>query len=363
MASLCLAFCVAGSPSLRAQDIDFDAMLSAGTEWIRENVPLDLLSQVEIPPPEEWTRFWGMLQEILEGGSLEDMADFMPYAEAGVRLLERMPGGDEYAGWLRQRLDYLEMAGDVARRVPVPEPPAEPPRPPPVVTGRKANLVPLRKKVTVMVPPAVEEKRQAVAQSETAWKRKLAKRPVPVKAGELVPRLKGVFREEGVPVELVWIAEVESTMNPNARNPGGAVGLFQFMPSTAQRFGLRTFPMDERKHPEKSARAAAQYLRFLYGEFGSWPLAVAAYNAGEGRVKGALGKLKTGAQSFVAVSRHLPLETRMYVPKVEAVVSLREGVDGLKLPPPKPMGRAEVLPALMELSWCPHSAILQHPAR
>lgn len=328
----------------RAQEIDFDAMVSAGTEWIRENVPLDLISQVEIPPPEQWVQFWGRLQEILDSGSLEDMAEFMPYAEAGARLLEHMPGGKDYAAWLRQRLDYLEMAGDVERRMPVPVPPATPvPRPPAVVTGRQVHLVPVKKKVTVIVPDAVETKRLAVSQSSAAWKRKVAGRSAPVTARELVPRLKAEFRKEGVPVELVWMAEVESSMNPNARNPGGASGLFQFMPATAKRFGLRTHLPDQRKHPEKSARAAAQYLRFLYGEFGSWPLAVAAYNAGEGRVKAALDKGKDGARTFADIRQHLPLETRMYVPKVEAVVNLREGVDRLDLPAPRPAGLSEAV--------------------
>lgn len=326
-------------PVTRAQEIDFDAMVSEGVEWVRENVPVDLLSQVEIPAPAEWTEFWGRLQEILGNGSLEDMADFMPYAEAGARLLERMPGGEDYAGWLRQRLDYLEMAGDVTRRIPVAVPPVPPPRPPPVVTGRKVHLVPAKKAV-VAVPATVSVRRQTATESKVAWKRKLAGRAAPVGAGALVPRLKAVFRQEGVPAELVWIAEVESTMNPNARNPGGAVGLFQFMPATAKRFGLRTFPIDERKHPEKSARAAAQYLRFLHGEFGSWPLAVAAFNAGEGRVKECIEKEKSGSRTFGAIGRHLPLETRMYVPKVEALVGLREGIDGLKLPAPLAEGRA-----------------------
>ena len=144
----------------------------------------------------------------------------------------------------------------------------------------------------------------------------------------LIPQLKKVFREEGVPTPLVWIAEVESSLNPRARNPVGAAGLFQFMPATAKRYNIKLEPLDERKDPSKSARAAARYLKFLYGEFHSWPLAIAAYNAGEGRVQRTLDASKT--KTFEAISADLPVETRMYVPKVSAVINLRERVENLK---------------------------------
>lgn len=339
VALVCVLF--PATPGARGQEFDFDAMMSDSAGWIQENLPVDWLEEVEIPPPEEWGRFWDMLGEELESSSLEAMAEFMPYAEAASRLLARVRGGEDYAAWLRQKLDFLEMAGEAVRLVPEPPAPKDPvPSPPPpgrpsVVAGRTVHLVPVRKPAARSVPAVVAVRRQAVAESERAWKRKLSKRPAPVAAKDLVPRLKAVFRREGVPEELVWIAEVESTMNPNARNPGGAVGLFQFMPATARRFGLRTYLPDERKHPEKSAQAAARYLKFLYGEFGSWPLAVAAYNAGEGRVRQCLDKARGGSTGFAAIRPHLPLETRMYVPKVEAVISLREGVDRLNLPAPR----------------------------
>jgi membrane-bound lytic murein transglycosylase D len=149
----------------------------------------------------------------------------------------------------------------------------------------------------------------------------------------LVPRLKDIFRSEGVPPEWVWIAEVESSMNPKARSPVGARGLFQFMPATAERFGMRVSWPDERTDPEKSARAAAHYLTLLYKRFDSWPLAIAAYNAGEGRVGRALNA--TGTSSFAAVAPHLPAETRLYVPKVMATVAARESIaDPEQLPAP-----------------------------
>jgi membrane-bound lytic murein transglycosylase D len=116
---------------------------------------------------------------------------------------------------------------------------------------------------------------------------------------------------------------VESSMRPDAVSPVGAAGLYQFMPATAERFGLRLRPEDERFDPEKSARAAAQYLRLLHRQFASWPLALAAYNCGEGRVEKT--RRRTGATTFGDLSPHLPSETQLYVPKVLAVIERREG--------------------------------------
>jgi len=254
--------------------------------------------------------------------------------KVAARLLSRTPGGEDYAAWLQQRLDYFEVASAAVQAVPEPKPPkpvSQPPAPPPG-TGRLWILPPTRQAAPSRIPPGVAGQREAVARSARAWQKKLARRPVPESSRELVPRLKRVFKEEGVPTELVWLAEVESSMNAKACNPGGAAGLFQFMPATAKRFGLRAGPPDERNHPEKSARAASRYLKFLYGAFNSWPLALAAYNAGEGRVKDALAEHKGG--TFEDIAPHLPLETRLYVPKVAATIGLREGVSDLKLPAP-----------------------------
>ena len=105
------------------------------------------------------------------------------------------------------------------------------------------------------------------------------------------------------------------------------------MPATAHALGLGTVLPDERNDPEKSARAAAKYLRTLYTKFGSWPLALAAYNAGEGRVSRELAS--RGASDFAGVASSLPSETRMYVPKVCALINVRTGVAPDKLPPPR----------------------------
>ena len=139
---------------------------------------------------------------------------------------------------------------------------------------------------------------------------------------ELLPRLQRVFEAEGVPPQWVWLAEVESAFDPRARSYAGAAGLFQLMPLTAQRFGLRVAPVDDRFEPEKSAAAAARYLKILHRQFGCWTLALAAYNAGEGRVRGLM--TRHGAGRFEDLAPFLPAETRAYVPRVMLTAALRE---------------------------------------
>jgi membrane-bound lytic murein transglycosylase D len=237
----------------------------------------------------------------------------LPVARQALGLLDQIENGAPYADWLRQRLDYLDASYRALTVFRSPAPPAvgKPPRPP---------------------PPELQRKRNVFVGSRTGWRRRLADRPMPERATALVPRLKAVFKSHGVPPELVWLAEVESTFNPEARSPVGAVGLFQFMPKTAESLGVKTKPEDERIIPEKSATAAAKYLKYLHGRFHTWPLAFAAYNAGEGRISGLLKKHR--AAKFSQISDHVPSETRMYVPKVLATIALREKVDPERLPAP-----------------------------
>jgi soluble lytic murein transglycosylase-like protein len=126
-----------------------------------------------------------------------------------------------------------------------------------------------------------------------------------------------IFVEEGVPLELLVVAEVESGFDPQAISPKGARGPWQLMPATAERFGLRVDKLvDERTQPQLSTRAAARYLRELHEQFGDWLLALAAYNAGEQRVAKAVER--GGTRDFWQLSqqRLLPEETRRYVPAV-----------------------------------------------
>jgi peptidoglycan lytic transglycosylase D len=129
-----------------------------------------------------------------------------------------------------------------------------------------------------------------------------------------------ILLEENLPPELLAVALVESGLNPLALSPKGALGIWQLMPATAERYGLIVETTnDHRTHPEHSTRAAAQYLRDLYRQFGDWKLALAGYNWGEDKVQRVINK--TGIRDFDEMARRglLPLETRRYVPAVMAI--------------------------------------------
>ena len=140
-----------------------------------------------------------------------------------------------------------------------------------------------------------------------------------------LPTIHGIFSERRLPESFYYMALVESAFDPNARSRAGAVGLWQFMPATARRYGLTVRRgLDERRDPRKATRAAREYLLDLVLEFGaghSMLLAMAAYNAGEGRVRNRLRKLRDYRnRNFwtLAQRKLLPAETRRYVPTVIA---------------------------------------------
>ncbi|MCY3728210.1 MAG: transglycosylase SLT domain-containing protein, partial [Nitrospira sp.] len=135
------------------------------------------------------------------------------------------------------------------------------------------------------------------------------------------PLIKQIFVEFGLPQELVYLSLVESGFNPRAYSRAHASGPWQFIKSTGRIYGLTVnWYVDERRDPIKSTVAAARHLRDLYDLFGSWPLALASYNAGPGKISRAIAK--TGSRDFwtIARTRYIRRETKQYVPRFMAAM-------------------------------------------
>jgi len=152
-----------------------------------------------------------------------------------------------------------------------------------------------------------------------------------------MPLVRQVLAENGLPEELAYLPFIESGFSPDALSSAGARGIWQFMPETGRRFGLACCDdADERVDPIKSSLSAAAYLRTLYRQFGDWSLAIAAYNAGEGRISRAVAE--TGAKDFFELARanagmppekRLATETLLYVPRFIAMTKIIKNLDCL----------------------------------
>ncbi|HSE85931.1 MAG TPA: transglycosylase SLT domain-containing protein [Candidatus Binatia bacterium] len=139
------------------------------------------------------------------------------------------------------------------------------------------------------------------------------------RSGKYMAMIVQVLHEEGVPEDLAYLALIESGFVVHSSSPSGAVGLWQFVPGTARKYGLKIDSwVDERRDPVKSTRAAAAYLKDLHNYFGRWYLAIAAYNAGQGAIEKAMQS--SGANDFWTLSAKAKLrdETRNFVPKFVA---------------------------------------------
>ncbi len=140
------------------------------------------------------------------------------------------------------------------------------------------------------------------------------------RSGRYEDMIRGILRQEGLPQDLIYLAQAESGFHPLAVSRAGARGMWQFMGSRAKGYGLeRSWWVDDRQDPEKATRAAAHHLKDLYNQFGDWYLAMAAYNSGPGTVQSAVKR--TGYADFWELYRRnvLPKETRNYVPIILAV--------------------------------------------
>lgn len=282
-----------------AQDapLDLDVLMESAQQWATNNLDDNVARSIQDNVDSEKVRsFLSEAQKEFNSRYVVDLAQLRDTATLVLPILESRFETQPYAIWLRSRLDLLDVAKELRRNVP----PSE----------RGSNSP----NQTLPNPQ----------QMRGIWINRISKDSPPRAADPLIAKLKAIFAEEKVPTELVWIAEVESSFDSRAESPAGAVGLFQLMPATAKRFGLRTWPFDQRTDEERNARASAKYLRQLYAQFKDWRLAIAAYNAGEGTVQRLLNREK--AKTYDAIADQLSAETQLYVPKVEAVILKREGV-------------------------------------
>jgi membrane-bound lytic murein transglycosylase D len=294
------------SAAAQPDAISIQDLVREGQRVLEENIDPEFLKQLPELDEREIEKLLRDLHTRLQGGYVLDLAALQPLARSLVPILESHPDTKPYSTWLKSRLDYFEVAEHFKPAFPPKK--AEPGKPQPPSPN-----------------PTPEAERNA-------WKSELSRRPMPPVAQNLVPRLKPIFSNNKVPAELVWLAEVESAFDPNARSPVGAAGLYQLMPETAKGLGVSLRPRDQRYDPEVNARAASKYLHYLYGKFRDWRLALAAYNCGEGRIRTLLKKHK--AKTFDQISPYLPAETQMYVPKFEATLLRREGLAIGSLKPP-----------------------------
>ncbi len=168
------------------------------------------------------------------------------------------------------------------------------------------------------------------------------------RGGRYQEMIQKTLRQEGVPQDLIFLAQAESGFHPLALSRVGARGMWQFMSSRARGYGLqRNLWVDERQDPEKATRAAARHLKDLYNQFGDWYLAMAAYNSGPGTVQSAVKR--TGYADFWELYKRnvLPRETRNYVPIIVAVTIMAKnpaqyGLDTLVREQPVPYDTVKI---------------------
>lgn len=148
------------------------------------------------------------------------------------------------------------------------------------------------------------------------------------RAGRYAPVLSKIMADNGLPRDLIYLAMAESGFTNHARSWAKAVGPWQFMPYTGKKFGLNIdWYVDERRDPLKATIAAANYLKTLHNLFGSWELATAGYNAGEGKITRAIRMYRTNDFWKLTKGRYLKPETKNYVPKIMALAIIGKNLD------------------------------------
>jgi membrane-bound lytic murein transglycosylase D len=167
------------------------------------------------------------------------------------------------------------------------------------------------------------------------------------RSGQFMKMARQIFKEEGVPIDITWLGQVESAWKPKAFSWAAASGLWQFIPGTGRQYGLRqTAWIDERNSFEQSTRASAKFLKDLSKRYnGNWELAMAAYNTGPGNIDRAISR--TGTANFWAIYPYIAQETRNYVPNILATILIAKnpekyGFKGIRPDTPMAYDRVQV---------------------
>lgn len=148
------------------------------------------------------------------------------------------------------------------------------------------------------------------------------------RSGRYQEMIQTELRERRLPEDLIWVAMIESGFDARARSPAGAVGLWQFMPSTGEVYGLQHGRLlDQRRNPRLATQAAAHHLRDLYMRFGEWDLALAAYNMGYEQLLDAIDRYGTTDFNELARQEAIPAETAAYVPKIAAAAIVANNLE------------------------------------
>ncbi len=276
-----------------------------------------------------------------------------------VSARDRAAGDPRFLGayqGLVDRITAAEIAAGAARKTLAPPPPGTDPSPiPPAEPPPASTLAELGARIEALTPTDEDRtSNQAVLGREeidlpielndqvlgaidlytgrfNKWFSAALSRGLPH-----LPRIREILAEAGIPQDLAYVPIVESAFNPTALSRAKAKGLWQFIPSTGKQYGLKQdFFIDERSSMEKATVAAARYLKNLYAMFGDWNLALAGYNAGEGRVQRAIRRAQTNDFWALAKTRSFRAETKNYVPLIHAAIVIAKSPEsyGINLVP------------------------------
>ena len=297
-----LVLVLSGFVVAQAQDdsVDMSDVIQGAQQWAQQNLDTNVLNSLSDVDERAVQQFFVEIQYEYQGQYVVDIASLRDTAQTILPLLESRNDTQPYADWLKAQMDYLDVADEIRITTPV------------------------RAKGTNQPPQPVSNPTPQIERA--LWAKKVSTTNAwPASAKEYVPQLKPIFSAQKVPPELVWyLAGKESGFDHHALSPAGAAGLFQLLPDTAASVRRSLWPRYQRVISLSRARLLPRGIwKYLHDRFKDWRLALASYNAGEGTVQKLLDRYK--ASDYDSIAQHLPAETQMYVPRVEAVIQKREG--------------------------------------